>query len=353
MAKQKGNNINEKKGKPTRTEISQIGRVAMLNYLFKETGFQNSDFQKIGGNANSPAGSVGVVNKVLLEGVDFDLTYTPIKYLGYRAVVNSIGELYAHLYTPCSLSFTIAVSSKFSFEHIRSLWEGVLKSADVYEIKNLSLDITSSLTGLTISVSASGVRDKELEEKIKAPKSGDLLCVTGDLGAAYMGLHVLMREKVAFNASKEYKQPDLSSYKYLLSRYLAPEADSESIVKFSAAKIYPSEGKFITRGLGDAVKTLCARYGLGARVYIDKIPIASQTSAMAKEIDIDIVTAVINGGDDNRLLFVVPLEEHEKLTKTYRELEVIGHFTKDPETLLVTPEGNTVSITAQGWSEQE
>lgn len=327
-----------------RTEIKEVGRVKMLTSLFDGTGFKNSDIQEVG--------NVGVVNKTLLEGVDFDLTYTPVKYLGYRAVVNAIGELYAHLYKPTSLSFTISVSSKFSYEHIRTLWEGVLSAAKVYEIQNLSLDITSSLTGLTMSMSASGERGKEIKEKIKSPKNGDLLCVTGDLGAAYMGLHVLMREKVAFNASKEYKQPDLSAYKYLLSRYLAPEVDSDCLSCFESAGVYPSDGKFIMRGLGDAVKTLCSRHGLGARIYIDKIPIASQTSSMAKEIDIDIITAVVNGGDDNRLLFVVPLEEHEKVAEKYRGLEVIGHFTKEPETLLVTPEGNTVAMIAQGWSEE-
>lgn len=336
----------EKKDKK-RTEIKEVGRVQTLRSLFEGTGFKNSDIQEFSFS------DVGVVNKTLLEGVDFDLTYTPIKYLGYRAVVNSIGELYAHLYKPSSLSFTVAISSKFSYEHIRTLWEGVLSAAKVYEIKDLALDITSSLTGLTISVSASGVRKKEIGKKIKAPKNGDLLCVTGDLGAAYMGLHVLMREKVAFNASKEYKQPDLSAYKYLLSRYLAPEADSECISCFESAGVYPSDGKFITHGLGDAVKTLCARHGLGARVYIDKIPIASQTSSMAKEIDIDIITAVVNGGDDNRLLFVVPLEEHENIAKKYRGLEVIGHFTKESETLLVTPEGNTITMVAQGWQGED
>ena len=330
------NNKPQPKSKPTRTEINEVGRAAMLHHLYEGLPFKNGDFQ-------------GVVNKILLEGVDFDLTYTPLKYLGYRAVVNSIGELYAHLYKPTALSITFAVSSKFSFEHIRTLWEGVLKAADVYEIKNVSLDLTSSLTGLTISVSAKGERDKEAEKEIKAPKSGDLLCVTGDLGAAYMGLHVLMREKVAFNASKEYKQPDLSSYKYLLSRYLAPEVDNDCLSSFKAADVVPLDGKFITRGLGDAVKSLCSRHSLGAKIYIDKIPIASQTSSMAKEIGIDIITAVVNGGDDNRLLFVVPLEDHEKIIKSYKGLEVIGHFTKEPETLLVTPEGNTVTISAQGW----
>ena len=338
------NKKGDKKGsKVSRTEINEIGKMATLNSLFEGTDFKNLDIVEVGESA--------VVNKMLLEGVDFDLTYTPIRYLGYRAVVNSIGELYAHFYKPSSLSFTIAVSAKFSYEHLKTLWSGVLAAARVYGIENLSLDITSSLTGLTIGVSASGERKKEVQKELKMPKVGDLICVTGDLGAAYMGLHVLMREKVAFNASKEYKQPDLSAYKYLLSKYLAPEVDSECLEKFANAAVYPSDGRFILRGLGDAIKSLCSKYNFGAKVYIDKIPIASQASAMAKEIGIDILTAVVNGGDDNRLMFVVPLEESEKLKKGYPHLEIIGHFTKEKETLLITPEGTEIEIKAQGWGE--
>ena len=333
----------DNKNKVERTEISEIGRIATINKLFEGSGYVNESFQHF------ESENVAFVSKILLEGVDFDLTYTPIKYLGYRAVVNTVGQLYARLYKPTSLSFVIAISSKFSYQHLKSLWEGVLTACKVYSIEKLSLDLTSSLTGLLISCTASGVCEESIKKQTAQVKSGDLICIIGNLGAAYMGLHVLMREKVAFNASKEYKQPDLTKYKYLLSRYLAPEVENDVIERFKECGVYPSEGRFLNRGLGDAIKSLCSEYHLGAKIYMDKIPIATQTSEMAKEIGIDIMTAVINGGDDNRLLFVVPLAEHDKISKQYKDLEVIGHFTSDGATQLVTPEGNSIEIKAQGW----
>lgn len=334
--------------KVERTEIKEFGRVALLSHLFSGSEYKNSDITQIAADDEDTA----TINKLLLEGIDFDLTYTPMKYLGYRAVTNSIGDLYAHFFTPTTLNFTIAVSAKFSIEHLRTLWEGVLTACKVYHIKNLSLDITSSLTGLSISCSASGKRKKEISKEISTPKNGDLICVSGDLGAAYMGLHVLMREKVAFNESKEYKQPDLSQYKYLLSRYLSPEVDSEQFEKLLEHKIIPSDGRFIMRGLGDAVKSLCSEYNLGAKIYIEKIPIASQTSEMAKEISIDIITSVVNGGDDSRLLYIIPLQKHEELMKKCPSLEVIGHFTSDNSAVLISPQGESFKIKAQGWGEE-
>lgn len=335
----------KKKEKISRTEIKEFGRISTLEKLFEQTPYSNHELI-FGGKENEVATS----NKSLLEGVDFDLTYTPIKYLGYRAVINAIGELYAHCYVPQSISFTIGLSSKFSFEHLNWLWNGALAAAKEHNIKNCTLDIIPSMTGLIINSSAIGEKNSALISKRAKAKSGDLICVIGNLGASYMGLHVLEREKVAFNASKEYKQPDLSKYKYLLSRYLTPELESDVPKIFKEIGVAPSDGKFVVRGLGDSVKTICKRNNLGAKIFIEKIPVASATREMAEELGIDIITAIINGGDDHRLLYIIPLEDHEKIQKEFKGLEIIGHLTKDLETVLITPEGAEIEIKAQGWS---
>ena len=334
-----------------RTKIESKGKINLLEQLFKDTGYTNSATF----NYSDSAKGYLTAQAIMLEGIDFDLVYTPLKHLGYKAVLLAIGNLYAAGYAPVGLSVTLALSNRFVAENIVELWTGMLAAAKEHKIKNLSLDLTASINGLSIFISAIGEQDLEIVKSFPLPDKNSLLCLTGNVGAAYMGMHVLEREKIAFNkipADKiaEYKQPDLSKYKYILSQYLSPEINPKTLEQFKEVSLWPAGGVFITKGLAAAVKELCKRYGFGARIYLEKIPIAMQTFDFAQEIGVDATTAALNGGDDYKFLFVIPLSEHEKFHKEFPNVDIIGHFTaSDAGEYLVTPEGTPLELRAQGW----
>ena len=318
-----------------RTEISQIGKQAALDRLFEGSGYHNE-------NPGETA------HKLLLEGCDFDLVYTPLKHLGYKAVLRVLGELYAALRQPVSLSVELGLSKRFCYEDVAALWEGMLAACREHGVKQTSLELSPSVNGLAISLSASGTQKASILKKVPEAKSMDLLCLSGHVGAAYMGLHVLEREKVAFTGTGE--QPDLSPYKAVLASYLSPEIKPDLLARFLEAEVLPSRGYFLTRGLGEGVIRLSRDTGLGAKIYLEKIPISSQTFAMAEEIDMDVVTAAMNGGDDYKFLFVIPLSQHETFRKEFHDFEVIGHLAQpDVGPVLVTPEGAELPIHAQGY----
>ena len=327
----------------TRTDIAQIGKQATLDRLFDGSGFTN------GQPLPAPGRGAGCsVHKLMLEGCDFDLVYTPLKHLGYKAVLNVLGELYAALYQPWSLSVVLGLSKRFCFEDVAALWEGMLAAVREHGVKHLSLDLEPSVNGLAIGLAAGGAQKRTVLEKKPAVQSKDLLCLSGHLGAAYMGLHVLEREKVAFTGTG--RQPDLSPYKAVLASYLSPEIKPSLAERFVEADVLPARGYFLTHGLGEAVIRLTRETGLGAKVYLEKIPISSQTFAMAEEIDMDVVTAAMNGGDDYKFLFVIPLDKHETFRKEFHDFEIIGHLAQaDVGPVLVTPEGAEIPIHAQGY----
>ena len=327
----------------TRTDIAQIGKQATLDRLFDGSGFTN------GQPLPAPGRGAGCsVHKLMLEGCDFDLVYTPLKHLGYKAVLNVLGELYAALYQPWSLSVVLGLSKRFCFEDVAALWEGILAAVREHGVKHLSLELEPSVNGLAIGLAAGGAQKRTVLEKKPAVQSKDLLCLSGHLGAAYMGLHVLEREKVAFTGTGQ--QPDLSPYKAVLASYLSPEIKPGLTDRFVEADVLPARGYFLTHGLGEAVIRLTRDTGLGAKVYLEKIPISSQTFAMAEEIDMDVVTAAMNGGDDYKFLFVIPLDKHETFRKEFHDFEIIGHLAQpDVGPVLVTPEGAEIPIHAQGY----
>ena len=326
-----------------RTEISEIGKQATLDRLFENSGFTHTPTIAAGGDATGC-----VAHKLLLEGCDFDLVYTPLKHLGYKAVLCVLGELYATLDRPDGLSVVLGLSKRFCYEDVAALWEGMLAACREHGVKQLSLDLVPSVNGLCISLAASGTQAKEMRDKQPEPHNLDLICLSGHVGAAYMGLHVLEREKVAFTGTGE--QPDLSQYKAVLASYLSPEIKPDLLTRFSEAGVVPSRGYFLTRGLGEAVIRLSRDTGLGAKIYLEKIPISSQTFAMAEEIDMDVVTAAMNGGDDYKFLFVIPISQHETFRKEFHDFEVIGHLAQpDVGPVLVTPEGAELPIHAQGY----
>lgn len=346
---------------PKRTQISEMGRVALLKRLFEGTQYNNSAAQVVQGRIPDKAGRTKDVNnfltvqKTMLEGIDFDLTYTPLKHLGYKAVLLALGGIYAKCFNPCSLAFSLGLSARFCVEDIEEFWKGVLAACEEHKIEQLSLDLGASMTGFNIAITACGVQSAKTAATVPAVDNTCLLCLTGNVGAAYMGLHVLEREKIAFNKIPadrvaEYVQPDLSKYKYILSQYLSPEINSKTVEQFKEAKLFPACGYFITNGLAAAVKQLCDEHNVGAKIYLGKIPIASQTFSMAEELNMDAITAALNGGDDYKFLFAVPVQEHERFHKEFPNVDIIGHLCR-PEAgaVLVTPEGAEITLRAQGY----
>ena len=338
------------KSQAKRTQIAEIGKRELIRRLFEGTGYTNNTLpMATSGEENATC------SRLMMEGVDFDLIYTPLKHLGYKSALYAMGQLYAKCFQPKSLSYNIALSARFAAEDIVELWTGIVAAAKEHNIEKLSLELKASMTGLAIGITAQGSQESKVLESIPKAEGNALICITGNIGAAYMGLHVLEREKVAFNKipaaeMASYKQPDLSRYKYILGQYLSPEINPKIVTQFKESGIMPAAGYFITDGLAAAVKELSLEYGIGAKIYLDKIPIASQTMEMAKEINMDTVTAALNGGDDYKFLFVIPLEEHEKFHKEFPNIDIIGHLCKaQAGTLLVTPEGAEIPLQAQGF----
>ena len=287
-------------------------------------------------------------HRVLSEGADFDLVYTPLKHLGYKAVVAAIGPIYAAGYTPISLSIRLALSSKLKAEQIEELWQGIAAAKEAYKISKIDLDLLPSVTGLTISISAYGETDRKWFSKKSASASGDLLCINGDLGAAYMGLQILEREKRVFEQNSV--QPKLEKYKYPLQAYLNPRIDIDFIESLNNSGVIPSDGEFIVNGLADAVKSICHKSNLGAKIFMERIAIAAQTSEVADELNINPITAALNGGDDYLFLFVIPLSKYEILAKEAPQLDIVGHLCDSAAgTVLVTPDGVELELKAQGW----
>lgn len=330
-----------------RTEISTIGKEAAIVKLFEGSGFTNERAPRL-----TEKGEVSTAHKIMLEGVDFDLVYTPLKHLGYKAALYAMGDVFAALRQPVALSVQLGLSSRFCYEDVEEFWKGTLAAAKEHDIKHLSLDLNPSVNGLCISLAATGVQRKAVVSAIPKPKNMDLICLTGRLGAAYMGLHILEREKVSFN--KNGAQPDLSKYKGVLASYLSPEIKQNVVSRFVDDGIYPSSGHFVTRGLGDAALRLAAESGFGVKIYLEKIPLSEETFTVADELGIDPVTAAMNGGDDYQFIFTIPIEKHNVIRKDFQDYDVIGHLAR-PEAgvVIVTPEGAEIPVHAQGFTAVE
>lgn len=341
---------NQAKGEKeeVRTQIKSIGRSEFLERLFEDTGYRNQELQLF----DSSESIWTHASSLMLEGIDFDLVYTPLKHLGYKSALSVFGPLYAGGSSPAGLSCNIGLSARFAAEDAVLLWSGIVAAAREHSVKSLSLDLSSSITGLAIALSAQGEVKREVAAKFPKPAPNSLLCITGNMGAAYMGLHVLEREKAMFNKlsreqAEKYVQPDLSRYKYILSQYLSPEINPKMLEQFAQAELFPSAGVFINRGLARAVMQMCGKCGMGARIFLEKIPIASQTMEMAREINMDAVTAALNGGDDYKFLFAIPLSEHERFHREFPNMDVIGHLTDRQKTAtLVTPQGEEIALKA-------
>lgn len=328
--------------------FSELGRVEAIRQLFEGTPYK--PFEEPLYLEAKPRDCVTTATKLLSEGVDFNLVYFPLKHLGFKSVVEVTGELYAVMSTPSTLSVVLGVSSKLDFEQISELWSGIVSAAKQYGYKSLSLDLQPSQNGLFISVAASGVTSHLTCTRRPKAQSKDLICVSGPLGAAYLGLQVLEKEKVKFDAGVSGKEL-LEQYKMLVAACLKPELRPQTPAQLEDAEIYPSHGYFVSRGLADAILRLQRDSSLGAKIYADKIPFEGGSFQLGREFDIDPVSAAMNGGDDCRLLFTIPILQLEKFRKDFQTFDIIGHLAL-PEVgaVLVTPDGVELPLSAQGWN---
>jgi thiamine-monophosphate kinase len=328
--------------------FSDLGRVEAIAKLYEGTPykpFESSCFETSGKSVATSH------SRVFIEGIDFDLTYFPLKHLGYKCVTAVTGELYAEMSHPRTLDLRLGISAKLDFAQIKVLWEGATAAAKEHGYSKVSLDLAPSPNGLTISASAAGETSLLMAKRRQQAKSMDLICVSDNLGAAFMGFQVLEREKRAFEKSGELKaQPKLDDYKNLVGAYLKPQINAQTVNLLEEAEIYPSHGYLVTRGLSDAVKRLIRDSGLGAKIYVDKLPFAGKTFDLGKEMNIDPMSAALNGGEDYRLLFTIPIGKHEKFRHDFQTFDVIGHLAK-PEVgaVVVTPDGVELPMKAQGW----
>lgn len=330
-------------------KFSEIGRVEAIERLFDGTGYKPWD------GCSFESGQKGDItysaSRLLLEGIDFDLVYFPLKHLGYKSVIAVAGEVYAALCHPKTLSVTLGLSSKLDFMQVKEIWEGIVTAAKEHKIQNISLDLVPSRNGLCIAVSMSGCISNLTSKRRMPAKSMDLICISDNLGAAFMGMQILEREKRKFSAAKDdSRQPDLSEYRHLVGAYLKPEINPSTVDQLEDAEIIPSHGYFVTRGLSDAVRRLVRDTGLGAKIYVDKIPFPGKMFDLGKELNIDPVSAALNGGDDYRLLFTIPIGKHDKFRRDFQVFDIIGHLArKEVGPVIVTPDGVEFPMKAQGW----
>ena len=329
--------------------FSDIGKVEAIDQLYRL-----SAYTPVTGLSYTSAkgGKVSTAARLYVEGVDFNLVYFPLKHLGYKCVVGVVGELYAALSHPKLLNVVLGVSAKLDFPQVKELWMGVTVAAKEHGFEAVNLDLQPSPNGLAISLAATGETALITDKRRMAAKSKDLLCISGRLGAAFLGMLVLEKGRLDFE--KTGNQPDMSQWRMFVGDYLRPELDASIVTKLEEAMIYPSYGYFVTKGLGDALKRLQRDCGLGAKVYADHIPFEGNSFQLGKELNIDPVSAAFNGGDDMRLLFTIPILHLEKFRRDFQTFDIIGHLAQpDAGTVLVTPEGVEFPVKAQGWKADE
>lgn len=335
------------------TEISSLGEFGLIRRLTDGIELKNASSLKGVGDDCAVLeyhdSEVLVSTDLLVEGVHFDLTYVPLKHLGYKAVIVNLSDIYAMNGTPRQITVSLAISRRFTVEHIEALYSGMRLACEIYGVDLVGGDTTTSRSGLVISITAIGDAPKDRIVYRDGAKDTDLICVTGDLGAAYMGLQLLEREKVASAGQQDF-QPDFAGKEYLVERQLKPEARRDIIEELAKAGIVPTSMMDISDGLSSELLHICHQSHTGCRVYEDRIPIDYQTAVMAEELNMNLVTAAMNGGEDYELLFTVPLHMHDKV-KDIPSVKVIGHITKeDLGCALITRDGTEIPIESQGWN---
>lgn len=335
------------------TEISQIGEFGLIDRITKGIEHVNaSTVTGIGDDAavlRYPETDVLVSSDLLIENVHFDLTYVPLKHLGYKAAVVNFSDIYAMNGTPRQITVSLAISSRFTVEHIEQLYSGLRLACEIYGVDLVGGDTTASHSGLVISVTCIGDAQHGKVVKRSGAKDTDLVCVSGDLGAAYMGLQLLEREKNVGRGDKDFI-PKFEGKEYIIERQLKPEARRDIVEELEKAGIVPTAMIDVSDGLSSEMLHICKASNVGCRIYEDRIPIDYQTAIMAEEVNMNLVTAALNGGEDYELLFTAPLHLHEQLSKI-TGIKIIGHITK-PELgcALITRDGGEMELIAQGFN---
>lgn len=338
-------------------EINELGEFGLIDRLTRDFPLRNaSSIKGVGDDAAVLAfesdKEILVTTDLLLEGIHFDVRYVPLKHLGYKAAIVNFSDIYAMMGQPRQITVSIGVSARFTVEHLDAIYSGIKLACERYGVDLVGGDTSASVSGLVISITCIGEVPKGEAVLRSGAKPTDLICVSGDLGAAYMGLQLLEREnRIAAQAGKDEKfQPDFAGKEYILERQLKPEARKDIVEELRNAGIKPTSMMDVSDGLSSELLHLSHNSKVGVRVYEDKIPIDYQTALMAEEFNMNLVTAALNGGEDYELLFTVPLTDHEKVEKL-KGVTVIGYTTQpDLGAALVTRDGAEIPLKAQGWN---
>lgn len=336
------------------TEISELGEFGLIDRLTAGLPRHNESTEKAVGDDAAiirplPDTDTLVTTDLLLENVHFDLTYVPLKHLGYKSAVVNFSDVYAMGGTPRQITVSLGISRRFTVEHMEDLYAGIRLACEVYGVDIVGGDTSASNQGLVISITCIGDVPRGEAIRRDGARDTDLVCVSGDLGAAYMGLQLLEREKIASKGQENF-EPDFGGKEYLIERQLKPEARKDIIAGLREKGVRPTAMMDISDGLSSELLHICHDSHCGCRVYEDRIPIDYQTAVMAEELNMNLVTAALNGGEDYELLFTVPLADHEKV-EHMAGVKVIGYITKeDLGCALVTRDGAEIPLKAQGWN---
>lgn len=342
----------EDKSSP-RTSIAQLGEFGLIDHLIKKFTVKNSStLMGIGDDGavvDFGTKKTVVSTDLLIEGVHFDLAYMPLKHLGYKAVVANLSDICAMNAKPTQITVSVAVSSRFPLEALEELFDGIAIASEVYQVEVIGGDTTSSQKGLIISITALGeAQTDELVYRTGAQEN-DLIVVTGDIGAAYMGLQVLEREKQVFQVNPK-NQPDLEPYTYLIERQLKPEARTDIRELLEKLEVKPTSMIDISDGLSSEIMHICKQSNKGCSIYEEKLPLDPQLISVCEEFNIDSTTVAINGGEDYELLFTIALEDFDKI-KANPNLTVIGHINQEAEGMhLITRANQKIELKARGWN---
>lgn len=338
-------------------EINELGEFGLIDRLTDDLKpINSSTVTGVGDDAAVLAfesdKEILVTTDLLLEGIHFDVRYVPLKHLGYKAAIVNFSDIYAMMGTPRQITVSIGISARFTVENIDAIYSGIRLACERYGVDLVGGDTSASVTGLVISITCIGEAPKGEAVMRSGAKPTDLICVSGDLGAAYMGLQLLEREnRLAAKASKDENfQPDFAGKEYIIERQLKPEARRDIVEELKKNGIKPTSMMDVSDGLSSELLHLCRNSKVGVRVYEDKIPIDYQTAVMAEELNMNLATAALNGGEDYELLFTVPLIDHDKV-QALKGISIIGYTTEpDLGAALVTRDGSEIPFRAQGWN---
>lgn len=335
-----------------RTEISELGEFGLINKIKEKFNEGNeSTLLGIGDDAAVIKNGTNLTllsTDMLMEGIHFDLSYVPLKHLGYKAIAVNVSDIAAMNGVAQQVTVNVGLSNRFSVEAVQELYEGISAACDAYKVDLVGGDTVSSGAGLVISVSVLGTVSHDMISYRKGARKDDIICATGDLGGALIGLQVLEREKQVYLTNSEM-QPKLDDYSYVVQRQLKPEARMDIIHEMKELKIVPTSMIDLSDGLASDLKHICYESGVGAMIYEDKLPIDKQTYDTAVEFNLDPITCCLNGGEDYELLFTISQNDYEKLEK-HADVHFIGYVTKPEDGMnLITKNGNAVEIKAQGW----